>query len=57
MTPQVFIDGEYVDIEIKLADDSVFSVTLDRIEVASLVNKIVCGLSMFGCVEERVEME
>jgi hypothetical protein len=43
MTPQVFIDGEYIDIEIKLADDSVFGVTLNKVEALHLANRLLDG--------------
>jgi hypothetical protein len=57
MTPQVFIDGEYIDIEIKLADDSVFSVTLNKVEAVHLANKLLDGAAMLGFVNVRTEIK
>jgi hypothetical protein len=57
MTPQVFIDGEYIDIEFRLADDSVFSVTLDKVEAMHLANKLLDGVAMMGFVNVRTEIK
>jgi cAMP phosphodiesterase len=46
MTPQIFVDGKYIDIECKLTDDSVFSVSLTKEEAITFWRKLAEGITM-----------
>jgi hypothetical protein len=46
MTPQIFVDGKHMDIECKLAEDSVFSVSLTKEEAITFWRKLAEGITI-----------